>query len=76
MDESLIPNWMFDSSVALDESSLLIHENLDCVIDRDIYVEDSFQQLRGNQSAVVPDLVRPLPHLEYIKVNLSLQDEN
>lgn len=72
----MIPYWLFESSDVFDESSLLLHENLACVIDRDVYVEDSFQQLRGAHSLVDPVPVRPLPHLEYIKVNLSLQDEN
>ena len=60
---------MFDATDSLNESSLLIHENLDCIIERESVQHDSFRRLQGTEPELVSVPVRPPPNLEYIRVS-------
>ena len=69
LDDSLIPQWLFSES-SMNESSLLIRDNLDCIIDHDSPIRASFHELPGSQPVFVPEPVYPIPNLNYIRVSL------
>ena len=71
LDDSIIPVWMFDTSDRMNESSLIMHENLDCIIERESFHQDSFRRMQGSEPELVTEPVRPPPNLEYIRVSYS-----
>ena len=68
LDDSLIPRWFYEPSDHFNESSLLLHENLDCIIDQESLVQNSFQDIQASTYDPAREFVRPPPHLNYIKV--------
>ena len=67
-DDSLIPRWFYEPSDLFNESTLLLHENLDCIIDQESLVQNSFRDIQASAYDPAHEFVRPPPHLNYIKV--------
>ena len=53
----------------MNESSLLIRDNLGCIIDQDSPMRTSFQDLPGSLKEPVSEPVYPIPNLDYIRVS-------
>lgn len=68
-EDSLIPWWFFDTSENFNDSSLLIQANLDCVIERESPVQNSFFQIQNPGMIPETEPVRPNPRLDYIWVS-------
>ena len=69
LDDSLIPRWFYESRDCLDESSLLLHANLECIIDRESPIQNSFRDIQTSEYGPSHEFVRPPPNLNYIKVS-------
>ena len=72
-DLEIIPSWLFFDAESGDDSSLLIHCNYDCIIERPSCDEISIN-LPGRKRPVPPP--RPTRALDYIQVILFLHYEN
>ena len=73
LDDSLIPRWFYEPSECFDESSLLLHDNLGCIIDRESPIQTSFRDIQTSEYGPSHEFVRPPPNLNYIKVSMKIK---
>ena len=74
-DIMIIPFWMFHDSSSLDDSSLLIQCNLDCIIEKPSVDDDSLLLQNRQRSVRVPP-PRPSRCFDYIQVSLFVKHKN